>query len=258
MSTSPSEGEHIVVVCDGNRTFEVNELGAQGTMVGKDSLSPEQLYDAYKKGGDAMKAIIEAARDAHVGLIAAWTWSTKNWSRPQAHADAVFQVTTEFLLDLEQNWIDLPENEDVRLVHGGRPERLQQSAPEMMQVLNRVCDRTRKRAGMVVALLMDHSGPDEEQRAREMWAKRAQICRSRSPYQDFLDLPWQGVPYKELDLRIRTGETGSIRHMNAVMSGYTGMETRDVYHAVPLPLYTSGMFLRDLQNLRETEKRRGA
>lgn len=258
MSTSPDQGLWVEVTCDGNRRYELNALKNQGVAIDSTAdLSDGHLYAAYKAGGDAMKRIIETARDQSVGMIAAWTWSTKNWERPKEHADAVFQVTKEFLVDLEKNWLHLSENKDVRLVHGGRIEQLGKNAPEMFEILHRICRDTSKRTGMVVALLMDYSGPDEEERAREMWFRSMQCGIKNVSYQDCLDLPWQGVPFRELDLRIRTGETGDIKHTNAVMSGYTGMETRDIFHTAPLPLYTPEMFQRDLDGVQKSEKRQG-
>lgn len=254
MSTGPNEGLWIELTCDGNRRAVIDEMSSQGvTGLVAEKLSSQLLYRGYKAGGDATKKIIEVARDNAVGLIAPWTWSTKNWSRPEAHADAVFKVTTEFLMDLKTNWIDLPENRDVRMVHMGRVGRLENAAPEMMQLMQSICEYTRDRTGMVVAMLMDYSGPDEEERARELW--KLSGCAGR--YQDYLDLPRQGVPFHELDLRIRTGENTRIKHINAVMNAYAGMETREIFREEPLPAYTPKLFLQDIEELTHSEKREG-
>ena len=258
MSTSPSDGLWVEITCDGNRRCEADELSQElGRPVSTADLTPDRLYQSYKVGGDAMKRIIETARDSAVGLIAAWAWSTKNWERPQAHADAVFKVMNEFLLDLESDSINRPENADVRLVHMGQSERMVERVPQTSKLLHRICHDTRKRTGMVVALLLDYSGPDEEERALSRWDKRHQISGNIRQYRDCLDLPWQSVPYRELDLRIRTGETGRIKHTNAVMSGYAGLETRDVFHDIMLPHYTPELFLADLEEFHKTEKRQG-
>lgn len=254
MSTGPNEGLWIELTCDGNRRAIISDMASQGvTGLLPESLSDHLLYKGYKAGGDATKKIIEAARDNAVGLIAPWTWSTKNWERPEAHADAVFKVTTEFLQDLKTNWIDLPDNRDVRMVHMGRVERLENAAPEMMELMGEICDYTRNRTGMVVAMLMDYSGPDEEVRARELWKQSG--CAGS--YRDHLDLPRQGIAYRELDVRIRTGEDTRIKHINAVMNGYAGMETREIFREEALPAYTPKLFLEDIQELRASEKRMG-
>lgn len=254
MSTGPNEGLWIEVTCDGNRRAIIDEMQSHGvTGLIAEKLSPQLLYKGYKAGGEAMKSIIEAARDNAVGLIAPWTWSTKNWERPKPHADAVFKVTTEFLQDLKSNWIDLPENRDVRMVHMGRVDHLTNAAPEMMQLMKDICEHTRDRTGMVVAMLMDYSGPDEEERARESW----KLSGCVGSYRDHLDLPRQGVPFHELDLRIRTGESTRIKHINAVMNAYAGMETREVFRDEPLPGYLPKLFLQDIEELAHSEKREG-
>jgi|CXWL01.1.fsa_nt_gi undecaprenyl pyrophosphate synthase len=253
MSTGPETGDWIELTCDGNRRAQTDVLAETGKIVKPAELDEELAYACYKMGGDASKKIVEAARDNMVGLLALWVWSTKNWDRPEAQQKAVFQVTHEFLNDLETNWIDLPENEDVRLVHMGREERLHREAPDMMAVFDRITEYTKHRKGMVVSLLMDHSGPDEEARARHLW----KFGGGTLGFEDHLDLPRLGVPYKHLDLRIRTGETDRIKHTNAVMSGYTGMETRDVFHDVLLPDFTPELFLKDLADYRKSDKRNG-
>lgn len=251
MSTSPSEGLCIELTCDGNRRYEkkLEKLDIPTTQ-----LSPEQLYAAYKAGGEATKKIIEVSRDNMVGIIAAWTWSTENWKRKKEEADAVFAVTSEFLQDLKDNWVDLPENSDVRLVHMGRTERLREAAPEMMRKLEELCAYTRERAGMIVTLLMDYSGPDELTRALE----RRDNAQGKGPLRQYLDLPVQGVPFKHLDLRIRTGEMSRIKHINEVMCGYADTETREIFREETLPDYTPALYLADLEEFRATEKRKGA
>lgn len=254
MSTNPSEGLWVELTCDGNRRARAESKQEEGDREStSNTLSDDDLYQCYKMGGEATKKIIEVSRDQSVGLIAVWAWSTKNWKRGLAQKNAVFQVTTEFLHDLEQNWIDLPENENVRLVHMGRSERLIEEAPEMMDILHRISGHTRERCGMVVALMMDYSGPDEERRARSRWIK----SRLQGQYEDYLDLPVQGVGYRELDLRIRTGETTHLKHLNAVMRAYEGMETREAIHALYLPEYTPELYIADLNALFDTEKREG-
>jgi undecaprenyl diphosphate synthase len=251
MSTGPSEGLCVELTCDGNRRYEQK---LEGLNIPTAQLSYEQLYAAYRAGGEATKKIIEVSRDNLVGIIAAWTWSTENWKRRKEEADAVFAVTSEFLQDLKDNWVDLPENSDVRLVHMGRTERLHEAAPEMMQKLEELCAYTRERAGMVVALLMDYSGPDELTRALE----RRDSVQGKQPLQHYLDLPVQGVSFKPLDLRIRTGETNRIKHINEVMCGYATTETREIFREETLPDYSADLFRKDLEEFRKTEKRRGA
>lgn len=253
MSTSPETGLWVELTCDGNRRFEATELEERGLHVDPASLNEEQAYECYKLGGDATKKIIETARDSMVGLIALWVWSTKNWDRPPSQTNAVFRVMQEFLDDLERDWMDRPENADVRLIHMGRSERLAVAQSGVLATMNRIIEKTRDRRGMVVALLMDYSGPDEDERARQLWKEAG--CTGE--FTDFLDVSRQGVPYKELDLRIRTGETSDVKHINAVMRPYEGMETRDAFHEELLPQFTPDLFLGDLGGFQKTPKRNG-
>jgi undecaprenyl diphosphate synthase len=253
MSSSPQEGLWVELTCDGNRRYEAAQLNAQGETVRPAELTGLPLYLAYKAGGNATKQIIEVARDNAVGLIAPWAWSTKNWDRPKEHADTVFRVTEEFLEDLETDFMHRPENNDVRLVHVGRQEGLQEAAPRMMETLRRISEKTRNRSGMVIALLLDHSGPDELERAIEAF----KVSGCKGHWTDYLDLSKQGVPYKEVDLRIRTGEETRIKHINAVMKAHDGLETREIFREEMLPMYTADLFREDLEEFQRTEKRQG-
>ena len=253
MSTSPKEGKVIEVTCDGNRRFEADVLVQAGIAVAPADLDEEQAYCCYKLGGDASKKIVEVSRDAMVGIIALWAFSTKNWERPAAQTNAIFRVMQEFLDDLEKNWIDRPENSDVRLVHMGRTEELERKQSEVMKTMKRIMNHTRDRTGMVVALLLDYSGPDEDERARQLWKESGCI----GPFTDYLDLPRQGVPYRELDLCIRTGETSDVKHTNAVMRPYDGMETRHIFRTELLPEYTEALYKADLELLKKTPQRKG-
>ncbi|UPA22436.1 undecaprenyl diphosphate synthase family protein [Candidatus Peribacteria bacterium] len=254
MSASPETGLWIEHTCDGNRRAGVRKLAQQGIIVNPADLDEDQAFECNNDGGEATKRIIEAARDEMVGLISLWAWSVNNWKRPPGQQKAVFRVVEAFLQDLEANWIHLPENQDVRLVHMGRKERLTQQAPSMMDVMQRVMDITQDRKGMVVSLMMDYSGPDEEDRARELW--KADTSR---PFTDFLDLPQQGIAWRELDLRIRTGDGDTdLKHINSVMSGYTRDKTRDVFPDCLLEDFTPELFrtyLAELRNMKQKEGR---
>lgn len=254
MSSSPQNGPWVELTCDGNRRYGVAVLAEQaGIALTPAQLDEAQAYACNNAGGEATKKIIETARDEMVGLMALWVWSTKNWNRSEAQRTAVFRVIDDFLKDLETRWMDLPENSDVRLVHMGRTGELQKYAPEMIARMERIVEKTRERSGMVVALLMDYSGPDEDVRARTLWKEK----NCEGLFEDCLDLPRAGVSYRELDLRIRTGETSDIKHANAVMRPYEGMETRDIFHSCLLAQYTPEMFQKDIAAFRKTEKKEG-
>ncbi len=254
MSTSPSEGYFIGLIADGSRRFESQRLHEeQRITVSSQKLSEVQLYEAVKQGSTAIKHVMECAREQAIGIFAPWGWSTKNWDRGEAAQRVTFQVIHEFLLDLEKNWMNLPENSDVRLVHMGRAERIEKADPALHESIQRVCYTTQERMGMVVAVCLDYSGPDELRRAEALWRSsggKGQLC-------DHFDLPRQGVAYRPVDLRIRTGEETELKHSNGYLLPYVDEETRDQYHSAYLPQYTPEMFLADIERLSQTSKREG-
>ncbi|MEK7218131.1 MAG: hypothetical protein AAB728_01555, partial [Patescibacteria group bacterium] len=79
----------------------------------------------------------------------------------------------------------------------------------------------------------------------------------REGWTQYLDLPRQGVPYKKVDLIIRTGETSNVVHDNAYLHGYRGGNTRFLFTPLSLHQYSGDQFVTDLQQFNGQEKRSG-
>jgi undecaprenyl diphosphate synthase len=244
-------GEFIGLISDGNRREVMHRDGVATVK----ELTREQLLMAYRLGAESVKRVIERARQLSVGIIAPWGMSDKNMeSRSELERGVLYEVFREFLLDLRDNWVDLRENERVRLLHLGREDRLLREAPGVVALLREIAAHTRERAGMVVAVCLDYGGIDEARRAEAAWLAAGCAGSAR----DHLDLPRQGVPFKPLDLRIRTGETTRMKHLNAFLHPYVDDETREVFHEELLPCYTADQFEADVRDYRRTERRKGA
>lgn len=245
-------GEFIGLIPDGNRREVQAREGAPSVR----HLSQEQLLHGYRMGARAVRGVIERARELAVAVIATWGMSEKNMeNRTPMERGVLFTVFDEFLADLRDNWVDRPENAAVRFAHMGRRDRLQAEAPAVLGLLDEIAAHTRGRTGMTVAVCLDYGGPEEMERAVSAWKDSG--CTGR--WQDHLDLPRQGVPYRPLDLRIRTGEDGgNVKHANAYLKAYEADGTAEIYHHTLLPLYTPDMFQADVEAYRNTQRRKGA
>ncbi|MDD4319235.1 MAG: undecaprenyl diphosphate synthase family protein [Candidatus Peribacteraceae bacterium] len=257
MSTSPSEGLFIGFILDGNRRQEVEDLATvRGQTLTTSQLSFRDLVSAYTKGGEAVRGIMETARDGVVGTLALWAWSEENMTQRGAEVrEATFAVIDSFLGDLEHAGRHDPASADVRLVHMGRTDRLSEADPVLLARIQRLCAETRERAGMVVALCCDYSGPQEADRAIRSWAEAG----AQGDWRQYLDLPRQGVPFRPLDLLVRTGEDGGgLVHDNAFLHGYRNGQTEMAFTETLLPHFTQDMFRAYLQRRLEAKgKRRG-
>ena len=247
-------GEFVGLICDGNRRDELAMLAAAGDRKSKDLLSREELIGCYTRGAERVKEIIECARDSAVDILAVWGLSDKNVDqRSRTDRDALATVFETFLRDVEEQWMDKPENAHVRMVHMGNREGLKRFAPGIIRHLDAVTSHTRERTGMVVALCLDYGGIAEQDKAQMLWAESGH----KGYVWDYLDLPKQGVPFREVDLLIRTGEEGRVVHDNAFLHPYMGDGTYKIFRPEFLPQFTSKLFLQDLEDYRKSPKRRG-
>ena len=217
--------------------------------------------DGHRKGAENIKRLFECARDeGDIGIMSAWALSCANLEkRDPEEVNYIFLLVEEFLSDLERNWMDLPENKNIRLVGMGRTDRMADHdyGKGTLAKLNDIATHTRDRTGMVIALCIDYSGKDENLRAVRKWASLRDDHSSPEGYIQYLDLPSQGVPYQDTDLIIRTGmKEGDSDYYNEQHVGYQN-ETRFEAHSILLPDYTPHQFQMDLAKYRKSIKKRG-
>ncbi len=255
------KGLFVGLIPDGNRSWEKEQKGLS-------ELSQEHLLEAYDHGAQAVKRIVEAARDARLGIFATWGLSTKNLdARDSVQKQVLFQTFERFLKELRDEWMDKPQNKAVRMVHMGRLSRLMDQAPHVVDLLADVVDHTRDRSGMILALGLDYDGLDEEKRARELWEQN-KYAGGREGWKFYLDLPLQVPEMRELDrkddlstpvhLILRTRTAGvSLFHDNEYLHAYrneTRLERVDAF----LPQLTPELFRSHLEAYQNEKMKKGA
>ena len=241
------DGLFVGLIPDGNRRWAENKRipSAEG----------------HREGAENIKRLFERARDeGDVSIMSAWALSCANLeNRDPEEVNYIFLLVEEFLSDLERNWMDLPENKDIRLVGMGRTDRMENHlyGKNTLDKLNDIATHTRDRTGMVIALCIDYSGRDENYRAIRDWASLRDNHDAPENYVNHLDLPSQGVPYQSVDFIIRTGmKEGDADYFNEQHLAYQD-ETRFETHTTLLPDYTPDQFSADLEKNRRSIKRRG-
>lgn len=235
---APASPRAIAVVPDGQRRW----ARANG----------KSFSEAYEIGAENIRQLIGVAREEGVSLFFIWGGSVENLrERPAEELLVLHQVYEKFLVQVRDNWMHQPENATLRFVHMGRLELLNKTERELIA---EITSATIHRSGMVVALCLGYSGLDEQERAIAAWQEGGQ----HGQWQDFLDLPRQGVPWQPIDLIIRTGEgNGEIVHDNEFLHAYR-QETRLCFHAEFFPDVTPEMLRADIVRYRGGEQRRGA
>ncbi len=240
------EGLFVGLIPDGNRSWAKAKFNTK-------DLTYEHLLDAYNAGANSVKKIIETARDMRMKVFATWGLSTKNMSsRNSIEKQVLFATFEKFLLELRDEWMDKPENKDVRLVHMGRKDRLLEQAPTVSDLLFDVTNYTRERSGMILALGLDYDGFDEETRAQK---------NHSNAYGDPLGWKqWLDIPAEVHDLR-GWDENGHLLHpVNLILRTKTEGDLlfRDNEYLHPYRHETRqeeiGVFLPDLTPELFTEK----
>ncbi len=244
-------GLSVGFIANGNRTWAKREHGT-------DQPTMDQYLDAYMKGSERIKGVIEEARDMGFKLIAPWGMSDRNIiKRPLEERQCLYQVYKHYLIDLRDNFLHRPENSEVRLVHIGRRDRLIDEAPEVIRLIDEIKRDTQERVGMAVAVALDYGGLNERDRATEAWA-RAGCPGGIDGIKCYLDLSSQGVSYAPVDLIIRTGhkQEEAVR-TNEFLYPYLN-ETRVIPNTCLLPDYTEDQFRADIQKFQAEKQNRGA
>ena len=247
-----SQGLFVGLIPDGNRRW-----------ASKHGKSP---IEGHREGAECVKRIFERARDMMiVRILAAWGLSCKNVdNRPPDQLTGLYMLMESTLEDLRDNWMDRLENKNIRMVHMGRRDRMENDIDgrDVLARLDEIHEHTRDRTGMIIALCLDYDGLNERDRALTLW--RINGARDdETSFLQHLDLPRQGIPFQPVNLVIRTGEDGNrsagarMHHTNEFLHEYRE-GTEDMPHDTFLPNYTPDNFAEDIQSFRKMQRRRGA
>lgn len=239
-------GPSVGFISNGNRTWAKREYHT-------DTPTVDQYLEAYFKGSERIKGVIEVARDEGFSLIAPWGLSDKNiTNRPEHEKQCLYQVFEHYLIDLRDNFLHRPENANVCFRHIGRRDRLLAEAPHIIKLIDEITEQTRERIGLIVAVALDYGGRDDQHRAMKLWFEAG--CPNGSDgVKDFLDLPKQGA----IDLIIRTGhKEGEAVRTNEYLWPYID-ETRIIVSTCLLPDYTKELFKADIERFRAEKQNRG-
>jgi undecaprenyl diphosphate synthase len=182
---------HLGIVMDGNGRWAV----ARGMPRTKGHL----------EGLKAAKRITRAAREAGIGCLSLYVFSTENWRRPAEEVGFLMDLVARHLAQELAFYEEL----GLRVVHTGDRAAL---GGALVRIIDGVVARTAGNSGMTVNLALNHGGRDEILRAASRWAREggggeltAEDLRRNL---DVPDLP-------DLDLVIRTG--GEMRLSNFLL-----------------------------------------
>ncbi len=127
---------HIAIIMDGNGRW-AKERGEDRSM-------------GHKQGVESVRTITRAAGELGVKYLTLYTFSTENWSRPQAEVDALMAL---MVMAIEHETPELMQN-NVRLIAIGDLDRM---PAEVRSRLDKCMQQTATNTGLTLVLALSYS-----------------------------------------------------------------------------------------------------
>ncbi len=189
--------KHLAVIPDGNRRW-AREKGLPA-------------IEGHRRGANAGKEIIRAARDFGIHTMTLWGFSTENWKRSEKEREHLMSIFEQAIDDnLEQ-----AKKDGARIFHLGRKDRLPKS---LLKKLEDAVEKTKENTKHVFNIALDYGGQDEILRAikkavkdikegkitAEKLSEEVGKWQDKYPYflfKNYLDTGEQPYPYPDLVIR---------------------------------------------------------
>ncbi|MDD5475091.1 MAG: isoprenyl transferase [Syntrophales bacterium] len=131
---------HVAVIMDGN-----------GRWAKKHALS---RLTGHKKGADAVRRVVETAREMGIRYLTLYSFSIENWSRPKREINALMRLLESYL----KSEIDGLNENGIRLETIGNTNNL---PDRVRKVLMETIQSTSRNSAMVLTLALSYGGRDE-------------------------------------------------------------------------------------------------
>ena len=105
----------------------------------------------HERGIDAVRTTVTECARLGVEALVLYAFSEENWARPKREVDMLFRLLKRFLVDERGTLMD----NDVRLLHAGRRERL---SPDVLKLLDETIALTADNQGMRLSLAISYGG----------------------------------------------------------------------------------------------------
>jgi undecaprenyl diphosphate synthase len=132
--------QHVAIIMDGN-----------GRWAKKRGL-PRLV--GHNAGGDNIRPVVKIFADCGVRYLTLYMFSTENWNRPRIEVAGLLSLLAKKIDQETQAF----HQENIRLVHLGRLDRLSQKLREKVQA---AVELTKNNTGLTLCLAFDYGGRDE-------------------------------------------------------------------------------------------------
>ncbi|HJY98140.1 MAG TPA: polyprenyl diphosphate synthase [Patescibacteria group bacterium] len=174
---------HIAIIPDGNRRW----ARSRGL----------HTFEGHKRGFDMAVKLARTAREWGIHTVTLWGFSTENWDRTKAEIGYLMKLY-EKLVD---NYLKEAKEDDVKIIHLGRKDRLPASLLAKIEKAER---ETAGNGSYVMNIAIDYGGQDDIIRAvqKMVYDKVPGEKIDKKLFESYLDTKSQPYPY--VDLMIRT------------------------------------------------------
>ena len=187
---------HVAIIMDGN-----------GRWASKRGLP---RIEGHRRGKDAVRAVVEAARRLGIPYLSLYAFSSENWNRPQDEVKGLMGLLRRYLASELRKMM----KNQIRLVAIGNLGKLPRDVQEL---LRRDVEATRHNTGMTVVLAVSYGGREELADAMRAMARRVKAGELEPEEIDervvSSHLSTVGIP--DPDLLIRT--SGELRVSNFLL-----------------------------------------
>jgi undecaprenyl diphosphate synthase len=205
MSQTNYAPQHVAIIMDGN-----------GRWAKKRGL-PRLV--GHKAGGDNIRPVVMIFVNYGVKYLTLYMFSTENWNRPRIEVAGLLSLLARKIDQETQAF----HQENIRLVHLGRLDRLSQKLKEKVQA---AVELTKNNTGLTLCLAFDYGGRDEIVRAAKRIASAgiAGDNIDEPVFAQYLDNP--DVP--DPDLVIRTGGESRLSNFLLWQAAYSELHFTSV------------------------------
>jgi undecaprenyl diphosphate synthase len=174
--------QHVAIIMDGNGRW-AKERGLP-------------RLAGHKAGGDNIRPVVKIFANYGVKYLTLYMFSTENWNRPRIEVAGLLSLLARKIDQESQAF----HQENIRLVHLGRLDRLSQKLREKVQA---AVELTKNNTGLTLCLAFDYGGRDEIVQAARRIASAGILGNNidESVFARYL----YGPDIPDPDLVIRTG-----------------------------------------------------
>jgi undecaprenyl diphosphate synthase len=140
MSRTNCPPQHVAIIMDGNGRWA------------KKRRLPRLV--GHNAGGNNIRPVVKIFADYGVKYLTLYMFSTENWNRPRAEVAGLLSLLAKKIDQETQAF----HQENIRLVHLGRLDRMSQKLGEKVQA---AVELTKNNTGLTLCLAFDYGGRDE-------------------------------------------------------------------------------------------------